>query len=114
MTRAVREPATTKADVTEASQGAANNPPPPVTPPTGGGGGDEPPPSRAILEGNGQHVAEKLGDLSRWTRKASRRSLFGLVILLDFRSFRGLGERSCWSAVTAVVYVSGEVVGVSA
>jgi hypothetical protein len=33
---------------------------------------------------------------------------------LDFRSFRGLGERSCWSAVTAVVYVSGEVVGVSA
>ena len=35
-------------------------------------------------------------------------------LTLDFRSFRGLGERSCWSAVTAVVYVSGEVVGVSA
>ena len=32
---------------------------------------------------------------------------------LCFRSFRGLGQRSCWSAVTAVVYVSGEVVGVS-
>ena len=32
---------------------------------------------------------------------------------LDFRSFAAFGDRSCWSAVTAVVYVSGGVVGVS-
>jgi malonate decarboxylase alpha subunit len=84
------------------------------------------PGDRVALEGDNQKQADFL---SRTLAECDPQRVHGLHMLigsvsrpehldlfehLDFRSFRGLGERSCWSAVTAVVYVSGEVVGVSA